>query len=83
VKESSLFSIDEYKYGKCKKYPIVESKTEKEIEYLVTGKREQKSELTELIHCSVVRKYEHMCGPEGKDYVYKRLLEKTIREHEE
>jgi len=67
----------ENKFGKCKKYPIQRINTY----YLVNGKNELKDE--DLYYCSTVRQYEDMCGPEGKDYVYKRLLGSPRKRKEE
>ena len=48
-------------YGKCYQFPI-----EKEDTYLITGER--KDEPTEYKHCSTARKFNNMCGENGKRY---------------
>ena len=52
------------KYGKCSLFPI-----EKDNQYfLVDGNNNNK---TEYYYCSTSRKYENMCGSEGKLFVKK------------
>ena len=49
------------KYGKCELFPIIiENKY-----YLVDGKIDQ---INDYEYCSVARKYQDMCGKEGKLY---------------
>ena len=47
-------------FSKCKLFPL---KVENEVEYLVSGKPH-----SEYYFCSTARRYDHMCGLEGKYY---------------
>ena len=49
--------VNEPKYGKCSYFPKIENN----IEYLVTGN-------SEYAYCYIARKYEDMCGKEGRMY---------------
>ena len=48
-------------YGKCILFPI-----EKDDTYLITGER--KHEPDDYKQCSAARKFNHMCGENGKKY---------------
>jgi hypothetical protein len=48
---------------------------------LVNGKKDIKYE--DFYYCSTAREYKDMCGPEGKDYVYKRLMGRPKKKQEE
>lgn len=48
------------KYGKCKMFP--EEVTD---QYLITG---QKNQEVSYHYCSTARKFDHMCGEQGKLY---------------
>ena len=52
------------KFGKCKLFPIIE-KVYDHTDYLVTGKRKDN---THYYYCSTARKFENMCGLEGRYY---------------
>jgi len=59
-------------FGLCKKYPKMEKN---DSNYLVTGKKEKEEK--EYYYCSTSRKHDHMCGPEGKDYIKKKQIKKS------
>jgi hypothetical protein len=48
--------------------------------YLVTGKKEKEEK--EYYYCSTSRKHDDMCGPEGKDYIEKRIKQSKTNENE-
>jgi len=48
------------KFGKCKLFP---EKEDNQIEYLVSGKPHSR-----YYYCSTARKFDNMCGLEGKYY---------------
>ena len=50
-------------YGKCSKHPKEEDNN---MNYLVTGIKNQNQK--QYWYCSTARKYDTMCGPDGKDY---------------
>ena len=54
-------------FSKCALFPIVK---EDDSYFLVTGKQWHKKK--EYHYCSISRKYEDMCGKEGKYYKRKR-----------
>ena len=51
--------ITRNEFGKCSLFPIVE----KNDEFLVTGNKK-----VDYTYCSIARKYDDMCGKEGKKY---------------
>jgi len=59
------------KFGKCSLFP----RNEKDFYRLVNGIHEDKN--NEYYHCSLVRGWEDMCGPEGKMYK-KKYTKKRI-----
>jgi hypothetical protein len=59
-------------FGKCSLFP----KEEKDIYSLVNGIHQDKN--NEYFHCSVARKWEDMCGPEGKMYK-KKILKRHLK----
>ena len=62
--KNDLFQED--KLGKCLKSPIVN-----DIDYfLVNGMK--RSEKIDYVYCSIVRKYNPNCGPEGKLFEQKK-----------
>ena len=73
---NSIFSLDN-RFGKCKKYPTQPVSSY----YLVNGKKDIKYE--DFYYCSTARQYKDMCGPEGKDYVYRRLMGTPKKKQEE
>jgi hypothetical protein len=50
-------------YGKCLLFP----KTERSIDYFITGIDKK----VEFYYCSIARKYDDMCGKDGKRYINK------------
>lgn len=64
-KDSSICSFNNNKYGKCS---LFENEEENNY-FLVDGIDNSKKEYT---YCSIARKYENMCGKEGKFYKKKR-----------
>ena len=56
-------------YGKCSLFPKTEE-DKNDVTFLVSGKRELKK--IEYKYCSTSRKYEYMCGIEGKCYEKKK-----------
>ena len=56
---------NDVKYGKCSYFPKIENN----IEYLVSGK-------SEYAYCYIARKYDDMCGKEGR--MYKSLFDDTL-----
>ena len=50
-------------YGKCSLFP----KTEESIDYVTGNKKDSKYQF-----CSIARKYNDMCGKEGKKYINKQ-----------
>jgi hypothetical protein len=54
-------------FGKCSFFPIIK---ENKIDYLVTG--EPKEDELGYSYCSTARKFDDMCGEEGKMYKKKR-----------
>ena len=50
-------------YGKCVLFP----KTERSIDYFITGVDKK----VEFFYCSIARKYDDMCGKDGKMYINK------------
>ena len=64
-KDSSISSFDNNKYGKC---TLFENERGND-NFLVDGIDNSKKEYT---YCSIARKYEDMCGKEGKFYEKKR-----------
>lgn len=54
------------KYGKCTLFP----KTEKDFYYFVNG---IETKHINFYYCSIARKYDDMCGIEGKKYINKFL----------
>lgn len=55
------------KFGKCISFPT--SKEEYSDYFLVDGKKEKKEK--DYLYCSTARKFENLCGKEGKNYVEK------------
>jgi len=53
--------------GYCLKYP---KEQDNKADYLVLGKEIEKEK--EYYYCTTSRKFEHMCGETGKEYVRKR-----------
>lgn len=53
------------KYGKCALFPI-----EKDKDYFLVNGNNNKNDI-EYTYCSISRKYENMCGKEGKFYKQK------------
>ena len=60
IKQNNFFISNEF--GKCSLFPY---ECENDY-YLVNGLNNEKDE--EYYHCSTARKYEDMCGREGKFY---------------
>jgi hypothetical protein len=59
--KKDFFNIN--KYGKCILFPI----NKKDEYYLVDGNKD-KLEREEYYYCSTARRFDCMCGPEGKFY---------------
>jgi len=59
------FSIDN-KFGKCSFFPDKKDYDDDDMEFLVTGIKKNKKEF--YYYCSTSRKYEDMCGKEGRFY---------------
>lgn len=55
------------RYGKCSLFPNTD--TERDIDYFVTGIDIKKN--NNFYYCSIARKYDNMCGKEGKKYINK------------
>ena len=50
-------------FSTCKLFPL---KVNNEAEYLVTGKPQKSNSIN--YYCSTARKFDQMCGPDGKYY---------------
>jgi len=58
--------ISDKKYGKCSLFP--EKERDIDYDYFVTGIEKNKN----FKYCSIARKYDYMCGKEGKKYINKK-----------
>lgn len=74
-KEYSLLSSN--KFGKCSAFPEVNKSNNDDEDYLVTGIKYNKPK--EYTYCSIARKYDSMCGKEGKYYEEKEGFKKWIK----
>ena len=54
------------KFGKCSFFPDKKDYDDDDMEFLVTGIKKNKKEF--YYFCSTSRKYEDMCGKEGRFY---------------